>query len=61
MRQLIMDKNDDSLKTQNVILNTILTKSIEAIIGYIAVWLFKPLWNKIVKMWNKNEPDSKTD
>jgi hypothetical protein len=58
-----MDKEDETqVKSQGVILDTIVIKSVEAIIGYIAIWLFKPVWRKIIGLWNtKNETDSETD
>lgn len=46
--------DDDKIKTQNVLLNTIIVQSVNAIIGYIAVWLFKPVWTRITGLWNKN-------
>lgn len=56
------DHKSQKIKSQGVILDTILIKSLEAIVGYIAIFFFKPLWNKIVELWkNKNESDSKTD
>jgi hypothetical protein len=30
-----------------------MTKTIEAIVGFIAISLFKPIWNKITKLWEK--------
>jgi hypothetical protein len=38
----------------SVTLSLIITKTIEAIVGFIAISLFKPIWDKIVKWW-KNE------
>ena len=39
-------------------LSLIITKTIEAIVGFIAISLFKPIWDKIVKWWNN---ERKTD
>lgn len=54
------EQEDEKIKSQGIILDTILIKSAEAIIGYITIWFFKPVWEKIVKiMWkNKDEPNS---
>ena len=42
----------------SVTLSLIITKTIEAIVGFIAISLFKPIWDKIVKWWNS---ERKTD
>jgi len=42
----------------SVTLSLIITKTIEAIVGFIAISLFKPIWDKIVKWWNN---ERKTD
>ena len=42
----------------SVTLGLIITKTIEAIVGFIAISLFKPIWDKIVKWWNN---ERKTD
>jgi len=44
--------------SSSVILSLIITKTIEAIVGFIAISLFKPIWDQIVTWW-KNE--RKTD
>lgn len=48
------DSEFEEVKTQNIIISTILGKAVEAIVAYIAIWFFKPLWDKLVKWW-KNE------
>lgn len=45
----------DKTKIQGVILDTILVQSVNAVIGYVAVWLFKPLWTKIIGIWKKKD------
>lgn len=59
-----MDENqeENKVKSQSVVLETIVVKSLEAIIAYVAIFFFKPVWNKIIGLWtNKDESDSKTD
>jgi integral membrane sensor domain MASE1 len=48
---------EDKIKNQCVSLtfSAIVGATVQAIIGYIAVYFFKPLWDKIVKMWNKTD------
>ena len=52
-----MKQNSESeeVKTQSITISTIIGKAIEAIVAYITIWFFKPLWDKLVKWWNKNE------
>jgi hypothetical protein len=40
--------------SSSVTLSLIMTKAIEAIVGFIAISLFKPIWNKITQLWNKD-------
>ena len=35
----------------------LLVAALEAIIGYITVWFFEPLWKKIIQRW-KGKDDS---
>jgi hypothetical protein len=59
---MVEDKKEPEVKSQGIILDTILIKSLEAIIGYIAIFFFKPVWDKIIGLWkDKDESDSKTD
>ena len=40
----------------------IITAGIEAMVGYIVLWLFEPIWKKIAKNIRKDEDESsKTD
>lgn len=37
----------------------LLVAALEAIIGYITIWFFEPLWKKIIKRWKEtDESDS---
>lgn len=51
-----MDKNEKEVKSQSVsiTLTTIIGAAINGIVGYVAVYFFKPLWEKLIKWW-KNE------
>lgn len=48
------DSNDE-IKTQSVSITLcgLAASAINGIVAYIAVYFFKPLWNKIMKWWNK--------
>jgi len=48
--------DDKKLKKQSITATTIFTAAVEAVVGYIVVWFFEPIWKKIVKWWKgKNE------
>ena len=52
-------RGDDKVKKQSITMSTILGKAIEAVVAYIALWFFKPVWERLVKWWNKkDESDS---
>ena len=53
------DSESEKIKTKSITATTIITASVEAIVGYIVVWFFEPIWQRLVKWWkNKNESDS---
>ena len=53
------DHGDDKpIKKQSITMSTIIGKAIEAVVAYIALWFFKPVWDRIVKWWNKNDKNS---
>lgn len=49
------DQDGKKFKIQTVVitLTSVLTAAINAILGYIAVYFFKPLWEKIVALLQK--------
>ena len=42
---------DKPIKKQSITMTTIFGKAIEAVVAYIALWFFKPVWERIVKWW----------
>jgi hypothetical protein len=45
---------EDEVKTQvitEITLGSILVSAINGIIGFIAVYFFKPVWEKLIKYW----------
>lgn len=54
-----MEPEKDTVKKQSVsiTLGSLLGAAFNGIIGYVAVYFFKPLWEKIVKWWS-NERNS---
>ena len=47
------------VKKQSITMSTIIGKAVEAIVAYIALWFFKPVWDRLVKWWGKDETNSK--
>ncbi len=45
---------DKTVKKQSITMTTIFGKAIEAVVAYIALWFFKPIWERIVKWWKGN-------
>lgn len=41
------------IQTIPITLAGLIGSAINGIIGYIAVYFFKPLWEKTIKWWNK--------
>jgi hypothetical protein len=40
------------IQTIPITIGSLITSAISAIVGYVAVYFFKPLWEKIIKWWN---------
>ena len=50
---------DKTIKKQSITMSTILGKAIEAVVAYIVLWFFKPVWERLVRWFNKkDESDS---
>tara|TARA_R100000005_G_C4944665_1_gene167704 strand:+ start:153 stop:314 length:162 start_codon:yes stop_codon:yes gene_type:complete len=47
------------VKKQSITTSTIIGKAVEAIVAYIALWFFKPVWDRLVKWWKKDETNNK--
>ena len=56
-------QNKFSIKMLHITVSAIIGKAVEAVVAYIVLFFFKPLWDNLVKWWkkDKNEPDDKTD
>ena len=46
-------ESDNKIEKQSVTVSTIIGKVIEAVVVYITIYFFKPVWAKIVGMWTK--------
>jgi len=50
--------DDEKIKKQSITVSTIIGKAIEAVVAYVVLFFFRPIWDKIVEWWNKNDKDS---
>jgi hypothetical protein len=50
-----MEEEKEPVKIQSVdpMFYFVLMTAIKSIIGYVAIALFRPIWNWIVKLWQK--------
>jgi hypothetical protein len=53
-----MEEEEEKLKTQSITMSTIIGKAIEAVVAYIVLFFFKPVWDRLIKWWNKNDENS---
>lgn len=52
---MTQDSESEEVKTQSITMSTIIGKAVEAIVAYITIWFFKPLWEKAIKWWNNKD------
>lgn len=43
----------NKFKQQCITATTIISSMVNGIVGFIAVYFFKPFWEKIMSLWNK--------
>ena len=46
-------ENNQEIKKQSITMTTIFGKAIEAVVAYVVLFFFRPVWDKLVKWWNK--------
>lgn len=49
------NEEKEEIESQSITMSTILGKAIEAVVAYIVLWFFKPLWDKLIEWWNKKD------
>jgi hypothetical protein len=47
------DKERLKIQTISITLGSILVSMINGIVGYIAVYFFKPVWEKLARWWHE--------
>ena len=45
---------DNPIKKQSITMTTIFGKAIEAVVAYVVLFFFRPVWDRLVKWWNKD-------
>ena len=48
---MTQDSESNKIKKQSITMSTIIGKAIEAIVAYIVLWFFEPIWKRTVKWW----------
>jgi len=52
-----MKEKDKKIKSQSITMTTIFGKAIEAVVAYVVLFFFRPVWDRLVKWWNKDNND----
>jgi len=52
-------KKEEEIKSQSITMSTIIGKAIEAVVAYIVLWFFKPLWDNLIEWWNKKDDNNR--
>ena len=47
------------IKKQSITMSTIIGKAIEAVVAYVVLFFFRPVWDKLVNWWKKDDTNSK--
>lgn len=50
---------DNKIKKQSITMSTIIGKAIEAVVAYVVLFFFKPVWDRLVKWWNKDNDNNR--
>ena len=58
MKSTDKNKTDRVDTLSSVTATTLFAAAIQAIVGYVAVWFFKPLWERTIKWWSKRNDKS---
>ena len=46
---------DKPIKKQSITMTTIFGKAIEAVVAYVVLFFFRPVWDRLVKWWNTDD------
>ena len=50
---------DNKIKKQSITVSTIIGKAIEAVVAYVVLFFFKPVWDRLVRWWNKDNDNNR--
>ena len=51
--------DDKSIKKQSITMTTIFGKAIEAVVAYVVLFFFRPVLDRLVKWWNKDNDNNR--
>jgi len=51
--------DDKKIKKQSITMTTIFGKAIEAVVAYVVLFFFRPVWDRLVKWWNKDNDNNR--
>jgi hypothetical protein len=51
--------DDKKIKKQSITVSTIIGKAIEAVVAYVVLFFFKPVWDRLVEWWNKDNDNNR--
>ena len=43
------------IKKQSITMTTIFGKAIEAVVAYVVLFFFRPVWDRLVKWWKEKD------
>lgn len=43
------------IKKQSITMTAIVGKAIEAVVAYVVLFFFRPVWDRLVKWWKQDE------
>jgi len=51
------DEEQNEIKSQSIV-TFVATEIFKAIIGFVTLWFFRPVWDRIVEWWNRQDKNS---
>ena len=51
--------DDKKIKKQSITMTTIFGKAIEAVVAYVVLFFFRPVLDRLVKWWNKDNDNNR--
>lgn len=52
------EEQPDEVKAQSTVLGFVAAEALKSIVGFIVLWFFKPVWERLVAWWTKDKKSS---